>query len=244
MLSKLCLAGAALVVQAERQDVTADNLANANTAGYKRLRLGVRAVNAPDFGSQLASSLGRTGNDTVLDLTYQFDPTAGQLAPSGNPCDLALTGPGYFSVLDQGTRAYTRNGSFHLDTSQTLVDAEGRPVLGERGGPLQITGGSWSVNEDGTVLVDGAAVDKLLIADFPGSVAARGGQGLLHVPEAAVHVVTDAHVKQGYVESSNVNSIEEMVSMMSNLRAYEATQRVIMAQDQMLDKTVNDVGRT
>ncbi len=242
MLSKLSLAGAALVVQAERQDVTADNLANANTAGYKRLRLGVQSVNAPNFASQLTSAMGGSSGDNVLDLTYQFDQTSGELTHSGNPCDLALSGPGYFTVLDGGSPAYTRNGTFHLDTNQGLVDQEGRAVMGERG-PIQINGDSFTVNEDGTVVVDGAAVDKLLVANFPSSAALREGEGVIHVPAPAVQPVATPQVKQGYVEASNVNSIEEMVSMITNMRTYEATQKVITAQDQMLDRTVNDVAR-
>ncbi len=155
-----------------------------------------------------------------------MDQTSGELTHSGNPCDLALSGSGYFTVLDSSGRAYTRNGAFHLDANQNLVDQQDHPVMGERG-PIQITGDSFTVNGDGSVVVDGAAVDKLLIANFPASRAVREGDSLLHVPAASVQTEPAPQVKQGYVEASNVNSMEEMISMITDLRTYEATQKVI-----------------
>jgi flagellar basal-body rod protein FlgG len=123
-----------------------------------------------------------------------------------------------------------------------LVDSEGRAVLGESG-PIRIAGESWSVGDDGSVTVDGAVVDRLLVADFDPAVATRRGEGTFEVPPAAVRLVPDPEVRQGQLESSNVQVIEEMVQMISSLRLFEASQKLLQAQDQMLDKAVNDVGR-
>lgn len=240
MLSAINLSGNALLAQTERQDAAADNLANVSTAGYKRVCIGVRSgpsAFAQLFGDALAADA------QVLSVTSHFDDSPGELNPTGNPCDLALRGRGYFTLLDGATRVYTRNGSFHLDGASTLVDAQGRPVLGQRG-PIRLTGASWSVTEDGGVLVDGAEVDRLALVDFPATAAVRRGDCTLTTSAAILQPVTTPVVKQGFLEASNVRPIEEMIQMLSDMRAFESNQRLITAYDQLLGMAVSEVGRT
>lgn len=235
----LYLAGNALAVQGERQDVIAGNLANVSSTGYKRLRPAIRAaaLDTSAFPAQVEAALEE------LILSAATDSSAGELRPTGNPAHLALSGSGYFVVSDGGGKAYTRDGSFQLDATSTLVDRAGRPVLGERG-PVQITGSEWSVSADGTVMVEGAPVDRLLIVDFPADLAVRAGDGLLHAPPSATKPAATPQVRAGRLESSNVRPMEEMVQMIAGMRTFEALQRLIMAHDQMLERAVNEVGRT
>ncbi len=237
MLNGLSISARALVLQAERHDLLAQNIANAGSAGYRRSRI---AFESFDSALEEALEASQSGN---LRLRVRLDETPGQLHASGNPCDLALVGPGYFSLQDEGGRVYTRSGAFRLNADGLLEDQQGRPVVGE-GGPIRIAGEAWSVGADGSVLVDGAVVDRLLIVDFPPEMAQPQGEGVFQAPAAAVRIVPAPQVKQGQLESSNVQVVEEMVQMITALRAFEASQRLMQAEDQMLDRAVNDVGRT
>lgn len=241
MLSGLYLAGNSLVVQAERQDAIAANLANASTAGYKRICVGVSARSSV-FADELAAATGQTEPYQCLAATSRLDTAPGPLTATGNPCDLALDGPGYFAVQAGGGELYTRNGSFRLSPDGTLVDSLGRAVLGQRG-PIRLQGEQWEVSADGTVSVEGAAVATLKVVDFPAALATKQGDGVFAAPPAAVRVVPAPQVTQRQIERSNVQVVEEMVNMITALRTFEAAQRIIQAQDRTLDKAVNDVGR-
>jgi len=241
MLSGLYLAGNALVVQSERQDAIAANLANASTAGYKRICVGVQACNSP-FANELAAALGGADQYPYLSTTSHLDDSPGPLMSTGNACDLAIQGAGYFAVQGPAGEAYTRDGCFKLDADGLLVDQQGRAVLGQRG-PIRIDGTEWSVGEQATVVVDGQVVDSLKIVDFPEALASKQGDGLFAVPKAAIRMVPAPVVRSGQLEGSNVRAVEEMVNMISALRAFEASQRIIQAQDQTLDRAVNEVGR-
>jgi len=241
MLTGLYLAGNALVVQAERQDVIAANLANASTAGYRRTRAGVEARHSV-FAQALADVIGETDQYQCLSTNTCLDPTAGPLTSTGNPCDLALDGPGYFCLQGESGQVYTRDGSFRLSPDSLLVDRQGRAVLGQQG-PIRIDGERWEVGADGTVSVDGYPTATLRIVDFPAETATLLGDGTFTAPAAATRLVAVPRVLQYQVEGSNVRPVEEMVSMITTLRTYEAAQRVIQAQDQTLDRAVNEVGR-
>jgi len=238
MTKGLTISARALELQTERHAIIAENIANAGTAGYKRTRVAFKS-----FATALDQALGQSTEAQDIVLKERFDDTSGQLQPSGNPCDFALAGPGYFALQDDGGRVYTRNGAFRLDAEGTLVDQSGRPVLGQSG-PIRIIGDSWSVSDDGTVTVDDLVVDQLLIVEFPPELATRRGEGIFDVPVAAARVVPDPHVRQGYLESSNVQVVEEMVQLINALRTFEASQRLIQAQDRTLEHAVNEIGRT
>jgi flagellar basal-body rod protein FlgF len=220
---------AGMLSQIEQQDAISNNLANCDTSGYKRQRVGFSA-----FSVEMSNALqGRPtlSNDHVksfLPVGYsRQDMKQGEVHDTGSATNLAIHGPGYFVVKsNDGQQRLTRDGSFQLDSKNRLVTSTGELALGKKG-PIGLSSKNWEVDTDGTVKVDGVAVDKLRIdlsQDAPGSKPGR--------------------VVQGEIESSNVSAVEETTDMIVTLRAYEANQRVIQAIDQTLDKIINQAGKS
>jgi len=145
----------------------------------------------------------------------------------------------------QGETRYTRDGGFTVDAQGGLRSRDGSAVLGDDGQPIQLGAGAVTVGADGTLYVDGTAGAKLQVVDFPDGVdMVKEGKGMFRPDGAgAPQPVTDAQIYQGYVEGSNVDMTESMVSVMELVRAYSANQRMIQVQDETLSRAVNDIGK-
>ena len=168
----------------------------------------------------------------------------GQLYPTGGSFDLALRGSGFFCIETPEGERYMRNGDFEKDGSGCLVTKEGHKVLGENG--YIILEGPMTVNEKGEVYSDTHSVGKLKLVDFDDyNVLRKEGNGLFRIEEGieAEPVTTAGIVQQGFLESSNVNSVKEMVGMITMLRTYEANQKMIKIHDDLIGKAVNEIGR-
>lgn len=168
----------------------------------------------------------------------------GQLYPTENSFDLALRGKGFFCVETPDGERYTRSGDFAKDESGYLVTKEGHKVLGE-GGYINIDG-NMTVNEKGEVYSDARLLDKLKIVEFDDySILRKEGDGLVRIEEGieAEPEITSGIVQQGFLESSNVNSVKEMVDMITMMRTYEANQRIIRTHDELIGKAVNEIAR-
>ena len=140
---------------------------------------------------------------------------------------------------------YTRNGEFSLTPEGTLIDKNGFEVLSDAG-PITISGDVITVSEDGTVAVDGSSVAKIKIVDFekPYNFRKEGlGYFAVDGETGPTSLSQNYQIRQGYIEQSNVNIIEQMVDMLISFRAYQASQKAINSQDETLDKAVNDLGR-
>ncbi len=228
MIRALNAASSGMVAQSIKQDIIANNLANAQTAGFKRQRV-TESSFAQTLRVQALSLADRTrlsypdspANPVVVSAQGGLDASQGVLQSTGNELDFAIQGPGAFEVSTASGTVLTRGGSFRLGPNRELVTVDGG-VLQGRSGPVQIPKGDWQLGADGAILVKGAEVDRLKIA------GAKAG---------------DTQVLQGCIEASNVNSITEMVDMIANMRAYEANQRVISSVDQTLDKLINEAGK-
>ncbi|MFZ5353343.1 MAG: flagellar hook-basal body protein [Bacillota bacterium] len=171
----------------------------------------------------------------------------GQLHPTDNPLDLAIQGNGFFTVETPNGERYTRNGEFTLNSEGYLVTKEGYMVLGENG-YIRLESKSISINESGEVLDNGASTDKLKMVDFNDyKQLSKEGDGLfkMRVQEDLETNLKafEGKINQGFIEGSNVNSVKQMVEMITVLRSYEASQRLIRTHDEMLGKSVNDIGR-
>lgn len=173
--------------------------------------------------------------------------TQGQLYPTKNPLDLAIQGKGFFCIETPAGERYTRNGEFSKNAEGYLVTNEGFKVLGEKG-YIKVEGSIASINEKGEVILDGSLVDKLKLIDFKDyNILRKEGDGALKVADGIDieenAVTAQGTVNQGYIENSNVNSVREMVDMLTMLRSYEANQKLIKAHDEILGKSVNEVGK-
>lgn len=256
MLKGLRTAETAMNIQMNRTNVLANNLANANTAGFKQMLTQVtEAAGGPedqDLGAGAADRRPVPGNvggnvrDLILDVRAPIDMTQGGLRETGNPLDVALRGDGLFKVRHAGGDAYTRAGSFSLNDQRQLVTSAGDLVLGD-GGPIALPDGEVLVRADGAILVDGAEAGRLSIVDFEDPSRLRHvGDTLFTAPAdmAAQPVPADrVAVEQGMLELSNVNPIDTLVGMIAAQRAFEMEAKVMQASDRTLDKAVNQLSR-
>lgn len=172
------------------------------------------------------------------------DFTSAGLTDTGGKFDLGLNGDGFFKVAIGDEAMYTRNGSFTISQG-FLSDLDGNRVLG-RNGEIPINGGEFLVRPDGQVLVDGVNIDTLDIVDIDNKEFLRKrGDNLFYVVENGniQEGAFTGQVMQGYLEDSNMNTISGMVEMINLLREFEAGQKVVRMQDEMLERAANEIGR-
>lgn len=248
MLRGLYASYAGMRAMLMRQDVTASNLANANSVGYKQDFAVIQAYPRRELtrveGIGRSVDLGPVGDGRGGSLVgrVRTDFAQGALKETGLATDLALEGEGFFAVRRGGEVLYTRAGNFGVDAGGFLVTAGGHPVLGEDANPLQVAGGEVFVGADGTVTVDGEVRGRLMLVAFDDPAAlAKAGEGLFAGQGA--RPAEGTAVRQGYLEFSNVDAVEQMVSMIECFRAYESCQRMLQAQDRTLQKLIEQVGK-
>lgn len=244
MVNGLYTASRAMTNILSKQDVHAQNIANASTNGFKMARL----VNSAQVavGRNDEGELRQKEYQQVSEITTSF--AQGPMVRTANDFDLALTAPGFFTVEAEDGVRFTRNGGFSLNAYGELVTLSGKRVLDEGGAPIVVKeGGQVRFLEDGAVYVDGKKAGKLGIVDFADLKKLKYGQdgcfgnsdpdGNPPIPPATVGV------KSGFLEGSNADSVNIMVNMIADYRNYEAAQKAAHALDETLGKAVNDVGR-
>jgi flagellar basal-body rod protein FlgG len=223
-------------------DVLANNLANVNTPGFKKDTISFEAVMA---ASALQGSDGSADTPALATGSYSIDFSAGSVKVTDNTFDIALDGDGFFAINTPQGKAYTRQGNFKMDANSKLVTADGYEVLGG-GAPIIINGGSVSFDAKGKIFVEGQAAGSIDVLDFPKPYDLRKIGSALFMPndpDAIPQATKDTVVRQGYLEGSNVNSLEEMVRMIETTRSSETCQRMIQSYDQLTGKAVNDLGK-
>ena len=221
------------LVQMMRLEVTAQNLANINTNGYKSETLTFREIL-----TDVSAEGDPIGGLVVVD-EQRLDLSPGPLEVTGNPLDLALEGEVYFAIETAQGERYSRLGAFTRSADGTLVTSLGQPLLGE-GGPIQIDGTRIDITLEGTVMVDGAEVDRLRLVQFPHpDEIIREGNSLLRVPDAEPAAPGSFRVIQGSLEKSNVNPIQSMVELIDIQRQFEAYQRALRVMDETTEKVLD-----
>lgn len=228
MIRAFYTASSGLVAQSIRQDIIANNIANAGTPGFRRERV-VASSFAQTLNDNMARLIDRERPSYPDSLVQQMtvtvdaadDMTPGPIRATGSNLDFAIDGPGVFEVTSQGRTQQTRAGNFQPNQAGELCTADGAKVMGQSG-PIRLPEGKWEVAEDGSIMSDGSAVDKIKI------VGGQDGQ---------------TRVLQGHLEGANFNIVREMVDMIANLRAFEANQKVVNSVDRTLDKLINEAGK-
>lgn len=220
----------------------------------------------PLLGSiDVAPVVGRLGTGVETNEIYT-DFEQGSLEQTDNPFDFALEDRGFFVVQTPDGERLTRNGSFHLGVEGLLVTKEGFPVLGENG-PIQLKVNNFRVESDGTIYYNPLLQDdpRRLIAsgenqweeieildrmrvvdvDQPRYLRKQGSSLYLETRESGASTELEGTerptVRQGFLETANVNPVRSMVEMISVNRSYEANQRVIRAQEDATDRLINQV---
>jgi flagellar basal-body rod protein FlgG len=254
MFSSLWIAKTGLDAQQTRMAVTSNNLANVNTTGFKRSRAAFEDLmyqNERQPGAQ-SSQATQVPAGTMVGTGVRVVGTEklfsqGELVQTNNPLDVAVQGRGMFQVtMPDGTVAYTRDGSFHLNSDGQIVTNSGYPL--EPALTVPANAQSVTIGSDGTVSVAlpgqaaPAQIGSVQTADFinPAGLEARGENLFVETassgaPQTGTPGLNGlGTITQGSLESSNVNVVEELVNMIETQRAYEMNSKAISASDQML----------
>lgn len=247
MLRGLYTASSGMIAQQKIVDVLSNNLANVNTSGYKKDTVSTMAF--PGFqvirnGGDSPSNNGNIGvmNYGVLVDTFNTNFSEGNIERTDGKLDFAIDGSGFFTISTPNGIRYTKDGSFTLNSSGYLVTKDGYYVMGQNG-PIHLENGDISVDDSGNITLNDQVVDKLNVVDFSDYSTLRKEGNNLFFTTGGQPIPSNATIKQGYIEGSNVNPVDEMVTMISAMRTYEANQKSASAFDETLDKAVNEVGR-
>ena len=210
-------------------DVITNNLANANTTGFKR-----------DFATILQ---GQTG----FDVGTQVDLSAGDMVTTGNDLDVAINGPGFFEIQTPDGVRYTRNGSLTVNATGELATKDGMPVLSSTGSTINVGRGKVSIQDGGAVTVNGNETATLKIVTFndPQKLQKEGLNRIAwNGSPAGVQDVPAPKVTSGALERSNVNAVDEMIHLMSAYREFEAVQKTLRTMmSDMNGKLTQELGR-
>ncbi|MGO4890228.1 flagellar hook-basal body protein [Anaerobacillus sp. MEB173] len=269
MLRGLYTSAAGMISQQRRQEMLTNNLANANTPGFKADQTTLRS-----FPNMLINEMSNAkklpGSNPIGSLStgvYMQEAIPkflqGDMQETGNRTDIALL-QGLVPINDEGQQGmllyaiqaengetrYTRNGNFTIDGQGMLVTNDGHYVLGQNGQRIAVGSEDFSVNELGLITTAQGVAGQLnvvfaedptnLVKEGSGLFRLEGGQAL---PTAIGNPNITYQLKQGFIERSNVDLNDTMTDMMTAFRAFEANQKVLQAYDRSLEKAVNEVGR-
>ncbi|MEK7870795.1 MAG: flagellar basal-body rod protein FlgF [Nitrospirota bacterium] len=230
------------IAQEMKLEMISNNLSNINTIGYKKDKAIFKSY-LPSYNDPYAEQGSFFGKDKAF-VEYDrsvIDLSGGPIKNTGNKLDLAIDGDGFFAIEKAGSTRYTRNGNFSLDDQRRIITQDGDPVLGE-GGAIQLPEGEITVDENGTVYAGNEEAGRLRIVIFANQDSlVKEGESLLSV--GSEQPSENFSIVQGALEQSNVNTIEEMASMIEVLRGYESYQKVIQTIDEMNSRSVTEIGR-
>jgi len=248
MVNGLYSAGGGMMLQVRKQELTANNIANVQTTGFKLSRM----VTHDTVESRRDIDQYMRSRETQRVDEVGIDWRAGPLVKTGNPLDVAVRGDGFLVAKTTQGERYFRSASLQLNADRQLVDLSGAQVLDEAGQPVRIPGTKGTITADGKVMSDGQEVARLQRVDFPKPYGLlHDGAGMYRIDEQRTgadrpvsrDVTDDTSLETGFLEGSNTNPVENMVQMIAQFRSYEADARVVQAVDSTLDKAVNQVGR-
>jgi flagellar basal-body rod protein FlgF/flagellar basal-body rod protein FlgG len=203
-----------LLAQTDALDLTANNLANLGTTGFKSRLEFYRSIMA-STGTRNLSSLNQAVNDYGVLGGATVDLRTGEFSKTGNELDLALQGSGFFVVKTAEGVRYTRNGTFRTDAAGNLVTSTGDAVMGEEG-PIQLPSGTITISSDGTISQQGAVVANMKLVTFkPGTSLTAEGNSYYQAPVGSEQPADDPRLSQGTLENSNMNPVAGVLSLIT-----------------------------
>jgi flagellar basal-body rod protein FlgF len=265
MLRGFYTAASGMLSMQRRQESLANNIANANTPGYKADQATLRA-----FPEMLLYQMGSKtvptkqpknlpiqnpiGSINTGVYVQEYVPNYGQgaLRETNVSTDMALidgvfpdeTGSIFFTVQNEnGEPRYTRNGNFTVDGQGYLVTTQGYYVLDQAGNPIPTDGMEFTVTPEGTVQVNGQNIPLGIAYAADANQLEKEGNGLFNGEAGPVPAGVTYTVQQGFLEQSNVDAVQTMTQMMEAYRSFEMNQRVLKAYDESLGKAVSEIGR-
>ncbi len=262
MIRALYTAATGMMAQQTQIDTTSNNIANVNTIGYKKQRAEFADLMYQTMEYAGTATSLNTSSPTGIEVGLGVRPTSitkeftqGNFKETGNNLDMAITGNGFFQVeLPDGTTAYTRNGAFKLDADGNIVNSDGYKLIPQIVVPADTT--AISIGTDGTVSVLQAGqtqmsqIGQIELANFvnPAGLHSLGNNNYINTSASGDAIVGTpglngiGEIREGFVEMSNVQLVEEMTDLITGQRAYEANSKAITTSDQML-QTVNQLKR-
>ena len=240
MIKGIYTSASGMMPKIRKQEVTSHNLANASTPGFKKDRVFAKELTRAERKAVPTKADWETPmvNDIFTDYSQ------GIFNKTGNPLDFAIDGDGFFQLqLDDGTSVLTRSGNFVVNQDGLISFPGGALLMGE-GGPIEVGNGKVTVGSTGEVQSDGSTVGRILpvtVNDL--TELDKIGGSFYKVPEQIETIpVQNATIQQGYLESSNVDIVSEMIEMIISFREYEANAKSIQAQDASLGHLFDRVG--
>lgn len=256
MLRSLYTGWTGMYTEQRRLDVISNNMANATTVGYKKEGVtsqsfdDVMTIKIRDCSENwMQREIGQMNLGVKIGEVYT-DYNQGTLIETGNTFDLAIEGDGFFVVHVTDREGvtherFTRAGSYHMTYDGYIVDVDGNHLQSEAG-DLQVSTDSQRIviSLDGSVYEDGVLTDRILLRDYEDYDYLKKFGDVYYQPvNGATEKEAKANIRQGYTEQSNVNVVDEMVSLINITRAYETNQRVIKSVDSMMELAASSVGK-
>ncbi|NLI89576.1 MAG: flagellar hook-basal body protein [Epulopiscium sp.] len=254
MIRGLYTSGTGMKAQMRRMDVVSNNLANVDTAGYKKDEAVLSSfpdilmtrINDTRNNIKTPTPMGNVNLGTKIDEIYT-NFSQGSFIRTDEKFNVALQGDGYFTISTPEGERFTRDGGFVLGPDGRLMTSEGNYVMGQAGiitlgNEFLAEGGEVFIDDNGRIMVGNNHVDTLRIVAFEdNSQLQKIGDNLYQ--SNANTIPFNGQVVQGFIESSNVNPVEAMVDLITVSRAYEANQKIIQVHDALMGKAVNEVGK-
>ncbi|MFC7291801.1 flagellar basal-body rod protein FlgF [Hirschia litorea] len=237
----------------KRMDVTANNLANMNTTGFKVEHLVNHEI------TERPARAAENPHDITFAQGWQLqrDMNTGSFSQTGNPLDMAIDGNGFFEVeAPNGDVFYTRDGEFSMNPDGMLVTRNGYLLRGEGevldgetlladGVPIAIdpAGGELVINKDGSIMQDGAQIGQFKLKTFEMPAALEKVGNNLYVRGEQEPIDADVRIAQGFLESSNVSPIVEMTQMIEISRAYQSVAKLISNSNDMREQAIRKLAQ-
>jgi flagellar basal body rod protein FlgG len=244
MIERLRLQMQAMQMLSQSQEVTADNLANINTPGFKGTKVFYRMLRQEVDGEMRTKTIPR----------QELNMEQGVLDPTGGTFDFGIKGKGFFVVEDENGQHLTRDGRFRLNPDGFLVNKQGAKVMGHSG-PVYIPGymkadggGNGNINlqvaKDGTIRLNNKVAGQFRVVKAEDiSRIEREGSSYFEAPEGTLIEDSDSLVMQGYYEKSNVEPLTQMVDMMRTMKMFQSQQRALRATGEMMGQVSNQLGK-
>lgn len=253
MIRSLYTAVSGLITLENKQSTITNNMANANTTGFKSDTLSMKSFDEVLIQNRDKISGGKNVNNQIgkLSLGAEIDSintkfTQGILKSTNKPTDLAIDGRGFFVVKSGENTAFTRDGNFRVGNDGYLITNGGDSVLGVNKStgamePIFVGTNNFVIDSNNGVNVNGRSTHSLALADFNDySTLKKVGDNNYSAPNPVYN--TQVWAKQGYLEQSNVSISDEMVEMMTTMRNFETNQKMIQTIDETLGKAANEIG--
>lgn len=253
MIRSLYTAVSGMIVMENKQNAVSNNLANANTTGYKNEDLTTKSFDEVLLQNMTKGYADKPQKQTLgnLSLGVEVDSnytrfTQGDIHETGKKGDLAITGRGFFPIQSGNKVYYSRDGQFRINNQGYVMDNSGGYLLGINNNtgalePIRVNGKEFIIDMNNNVVVDGVANYRLTLADFNNyNTLAKAGSNYYEAKENPTYI--NGSIQQGFLEASNVNVTSEMVNMMTVMRNFETAQKFVSMIDDTLDLAANKIG--